>query len=132
MFYENGSGVAQDYGEAMRWFHKVADQGDAFAQNKIGVLYYNGWGVARDYGEAMRWFRMAADHGDARAQNNIGWLYANGEGVPRDLAQASQKAAGNGNELPKNGLPQIRRPHNGAASGPPLMAASNSPSETPA
>ena len=104
MFYENGWGVAQDYGEAMRWFHKVADQGDAFAQNKIGVLYYNGWGVARDYGEAMRWFRMAADHGDARAQNNIGWLYANGEGVPRDLAQASQKAAGNGNELAKKWL----------------------------
>ena len=53
MFYENGWGVAQDYGEAMRWFRKVADQGDAFAQNKIGVLYYNGWGVVRDYGDAL-------------------------------------------------------------------------------
>jgi hypothetical protein len=100
-------GVAKDYSEAMRWFRKAADQGNAFAQNKIGVLYYNGWSVKQDYGEAMRWFRKAADQGDGAAQNNVGWLYANGEGVPRDLGQARewmQKAAANGDELAKKWL----------------------------
>jgi TPR repeat protein len=41
--------VAQDYGEAMRWYRKAADQGDATAQAAIGWLYEHGEGVAQDY-----------------------------------------------------------------------------------
>jgi TPR repeat protein len=37
--YYNGNGVTKDYTEAMRWFRKAADQGNARAQYNIGVLY---------------------------------------------------------------------------------------------
>jgi TPR repeat protein len=89
-----------DYAEAMRWYRKAADQGNAAAQTNIGYLYYRGWGVAQDYAEAMRWYRKAADQGNATAQNNIGELYYFGHGVPTDFSQAMiwyRKAADQGN-----------------------------------
>jgi TPR repeat protein len=45
VLYYYGRGVKRDYGEAMRWYRKAADQGDAFAQNNVGWLYANGLGV---------------------------------------------------------------------------------------
>ena len=91
--------MPQEYAEAKRWYRKAADQGDAVAQNKIGVLYDNGLGVPQDSAEAARWYRMAAEQGDALAQNNLGLLYANGRGVPQDYAEAMRwyrKAADQG------------------------------------
>jgi TPR repeat protein len=64
----------KEYAEAMRWFRKAADQGDAYAQANIGLLYENGLSVAQDYAEAMRWYRKAADQGNAYAQNYIRML----------------------------------------------------------
>ena len=65
----------------MAWYQKAADQGDASAQNKIGVLYDNGQGVRQDYAQAKAWYQKAADQGDAFAQAQIGWHYENGAGV---------------------------------------------------
>jgi hypothetical protein len=76
-------GVA-DFGEAMRWYRKAADQRDAFVQKELS-LYHHGRDVAQDYGEAMRWYRMAADQGRLSA-NNVGWLYENGWGVAQDYS----------------------------------------------
>ena len=44
--YENGAGVQQDYDEALRWYRLAADQGNACAQNAIGLFY--------DFGHAVR------------------------------------------------------------------------------
>ena len=77
MVYRDGTGVTQDYAEAVNWFREAADQGDADAQNNLGLMYANGKGVVQDYAEAMKWFRKAADQGDAKAQNNLGALYHN-------------------------------------------------------
>jgi TPR repeat protein/serine/threonine protein kinase len=97
--YRLGRGVAQDYAEALRWFRKAAEQGNAQAQSSIGWLYGHGKGVVQDYVEALRWFRKAADQGHADAQVSIGVLYHNGLGVARDYAEAMQwfrKAADRG------------------------------------
>jgi hypothetical protein len=79
---------ANDYPQAMLWWRKAADQGDAEAQAAVGWLYFNGRGVPKDYSQAMLWFRKAADQGNAGAQNNIGVLYQNGWGTPKDNEQA--------------------------------------------
>ena len=86
--YRTGEGVPQDYGEAVKWFRLAADQGDASAQNNLGVMYEYGRGVPQDYGEAVKWFRLAADQGEALAQNNLGLMYAKGKGVPQNYIQA--------------------------------------------
>ena len=50
----------------------LADQGDAEAQNNLGLRYYNGEGVTKDYAEAVKWYRKAAEQGHAEAQFNLG------------------------------------------------------------
>ena len=77
-----------DDAEAVRWYRLAAEQGDATAQNNLGVAYNNGEGVPPDDAEAVRWYRLAAEQGDATAQNNLGVAYGNGEGVPQDYVLA--------------------------------------------
>ena len=69
--YENGQGVGQDFGEAIKWYRMAADQGDAGAQYMLGVTYENGEGVGQDMTEAMVWYRMAADQGHEGAQARV-------------------------------------------------------------
>ena len=66
----------------------LADQGDAFAQYDLGLIYATGLGAPEDDVEAVRWFRLAAEQGIARAQFYLGGAYAYGEGVPEDDVEA--------------------------------------------
>lgn len=59
--YYNGHGVTRNYSEALKWFHKAADQGNTAAYSWLGSMYYSGQGTSRNYAEALRWFRKAAD-----------------------------------------------------------------------
>jgi hypothetical protein len=65
-----------------------AEQGEAEAQDDLGLKYVNGEGVPNDDVEAARWYRRAADQGHAGSQVNLGFMYANGRGVPEDDAEA--------------------------------------------
>jgi TPR repeat protein len=60
--------VPQDYAEAVKWFRKAADQGDAKAQLNLGFAYNTGQGVPQSSAEAVKWYRLAADQGYAGAQ----------------------------------------------------------------
>jgi uncharacterized protein len=39
MYHDGAEGVPQNYGEALKWFKKAADQGDANAQTGLGLMY---------------------------------------------------------------------------------------------
>jgi len=76
-----------------------AEQGNATAQNNLGVMYANGRGVAKDDRSAVEWFQKAANQGYAAAQANLGEMYADGRGVAKDERKAVewfQKAADQG------------------------------------
>jgi TPR repeat protein len=73
--------------EAIR-LYKLAVEGNAEAQNNLGLLYENGEGVAQDYKEAVRWFKLAAEQGFAQAQDNLGSRYVDGLGVAQDYKEA--------------------------------------------
>ena len=66
----------------------LAEQGDATAQDNLGVLYYYGRGVAQDYVAAREWFLKAAEQGHPDAQGFLGIVYGSGQGVTRDYAEA--------------------------------------------
>jgi TonB family protein len=90
----------QDYPNAISWYRKAADQGNAEAQAELGWLYKNGRGVKQDYAEAMAWYRKAATQANPNAEGSIGWFYQQGLGVTQDYAEAMswyQKAAEHGN-----------------------------------
>ena len=72
--YDEGTGVGQDYAEAVRWYRLSAEQGDASAQYNLGGMYDEGTGVGQDDAEAVRWWTLAAEQGDADAQNNLGLM----------------------------------------------------------
>jgi len=40
--YDAGSDVAQDFNEAVKWYRKSADQGNAIAQLMLAQMYFNG------------------------------------------------------------------------------------------
>src|SRR5512146_1476818 len=46
--YETGSGVTQDYAEAVRWYERAAHRGEPASQCNLGRMYADGRGVARD------------------------------------------------------------------------------------
>jgi TPR repeat protein len=58
--YDDGDGVPQDYAEALKWYRKAADQGNASAQFNLGKMYDNGQGVPQDYVQAHLWLNLAA------------------------------------------------------------------------
>jgi hypothetical protein len=82
-----------DYSTALQIFRPLAEQGNAFAQADLGLMYAQGQGVAQDDAQALVWLNKAADKGFAPAQFSLGWMYRNGHGVaqaagPRVVAQS--------------------------------------------
>ena len=77
----------KDYKMAFEYYKLVAEQGDAFAQFKLGKFYHEGY-VEKNYSEAVKWYRKSAEQGHARAQNNLGVCYKNGQGVEKDEEEA--------------------------------------------
>ena len=74
--------------QALAWYRKAAEQGNAVAQFSLGFMYNNGEGVPQDYVQALSWYRKAAEQGNAGAQSELGVMYNNGQGVPQDYVQA--------------------------------------------
>ena len=77
-----------DYEKAFNLWMPMANNGDAEAQNYLGVHYYLGLGTSRNYKEAVKWFEMAAKSGYPDAQRNLGDMYHYGRGVPQDFYHA--------------------------------------------
>lgn len=67
---------------------EAAKQGDAAAQNEIGLCYDTGNGVQQDLQQAFLWYSKAAAQNLAIAQYNVGCCYCYGKGVQLDYAQA--------------------------------------------
>ncbi len=77
-----------DYATALKEWKPLAEQGYAFAQYNLGILYEYGNGVPKDYAEAVKWYRLSAEQGYAISQYSLGLMYSNGYGVLKDKAEA--------------------------------------------
>jgi TPR repeat protein len=67
---------------------KSAEEGNASAQYRLGLLYEGGVGVPQDYRQAKEWFEKAAKQGHVGAQADLGMLYLHGEGAPQSAQMA--------------------------------------------
>ena len=88
MYYAGTGGIEQNFGEAARWYERLAKQGDPRAQTSLGLMYARGYGVAKNMDTARRWWNFAASQNDPGAQYNLGVIYSTGDGVPQDYPQA--------------------------------------------
>lgn len=76
--YLDGRGVPKDEAEAVRWFRKAAEQGNAAAQTYVAVGYVE----TKNYVEAVRWYRKAAEQGDLVAGGQLcAFEYESGAGL---------------------------------------------------
>jgi len=87
--YLTGHGVHKNYKEALTWYQKTADKGDALGMYNLGVMYNDGLGVTKDSTTAAKWYRGAANQGFAPAQLNLGFLLQHGLGVQENLSEVS-------------------------------------------
>jgi len=67
---------------------RIAEEGLAEAETRMGSICYLGEGVAQDLGQARSWFGKAAAQGDPEAQAKLGAMCYMGEGGPRDPVEA--------------------------------------------
>ena len=65
--YHNGTGVLQDYAEAVKFYRSAAEQGNDFAQFKLGFMYEKGKGVLQNNVMAHVWYNIAAANGAEKA-----------------------------------------------------------------
>ena len=77
-----------DFGEAVKWFSRAADQGYPLAQMNLGGLYLEGRGVEQNTQLGVSWIRKAAEEDEPLAQFNMGWLYFDGKAVKQDYKTA--------------------------------------------
>jgi len=79
-----------DWATARREFEPLAQQGNAFAQYSLGMLYAGGKGVLQDWEEAVKWLQLAAEQGHPTAQYNLGVMVNKGLGVPQSFRTAAK------------------------------------------
>jgi TPR repeat protein len=60
-----------DYVPAIRVFRTLAEQGNAKAQNVLGVMFRKGEGVPKNPARARMWFSLAAKRGEAGAKAEL-------------------------------------------------------------
>jgi TPR repeat protein len=60
-----------DYVPAIRVFRALAEQGNAKAQNVLGVMFRKGEGVPKNPVRAHMWFSFAAKRGEAGARAEL-------------------------------------------------------------
>jgi TPR repeat protein len=59
--------MPQNCKEAVKWYQKVAEQGDTDAQCLLGLCYINGDGIRNDVARAYQWFKRAEKQSDEEA-----------------------------------------------------------------
>jgi len=88
-YFEGKGGVVKDRVQALVWWHKAADRGEAKAKFFIGMMYELGSGVPKDDAQAFAWYLKAAQQGYAMGERQkTGYGYLHGLGVERDYTQA--------------------------------------------
>lgn len=89
-----------DFLTALSIWRPLAEQGDARAQNNLGILYRNGEGLVQDFDQARSWLLRSAAQGHAQAQYSLGVMYDYGYGFAQNYTEALrwyQQAAELGN-----------------------------------
>jgi TPR repeat protein len=99
-FYDTGTIVTKDPGQAADWYKKAAQQDDPVAEWLLGRLIFMG-AVPRDLTEAARWLQKAAAHNDPFGEYLLGKVKLDQQDYVK-AAELFRKAA-------LQGLPQAQQ-----------------------
>ncbi len=76
------------FGQSFKEIKKSAEQGNAYAQYNLGVMYHEGEGTLKNYKKALYWHKKSAEQGNAYAQYSLGEMYHKGEGTLKNYKKA--------------------------------------------
>ena len=90
----------QDSSKALKWYLKLAKDGDDVAQQRLGDIYLQGIGTDRDYHKALAWYLKSAEQGNDTGKAQLGYMYERSLGIDQDFQKAlklyrESAAAGN-------------------------------------
>ena len=57
--------------EALKWYLKAAEQGNATAMFNVGNCYAHGYGIEQDDKQAEEWYLKAVRHGNKKAASAL-------------------------------------------------------------
>ena len=109
-YYEDGTGVRQDYEKALYWYRKSAAQNNSEGQFQLGESYYHGNGVRQDYEKALYWYRKSAAQNNSISQFMLGFMYEFGNGVKKNRTVAKEwygKSCDNGTQIGCNAYREL-------------------------
>ncbi|MBN6513326.1 tetratricopeptide repeat protein [Acinetobacter pittii] len=108
-FLNGEEGYPKDYNQAKRWFEIASKQGDASAQNALGIIYLRGLGGDKDLSKAEYYYRLAANKNHENAQLQLALILLNSKKGDnfKEAKEWLEKASLNGNIEAKNKLKEI-------------------------
>ena len=74
--------------DALIWYRRAANQGDALAALSLCTTYANGLFTEQNYSEAVPWCRVIAEKGMPAGMELLGRMYAKGQGVVQNYILA--------------------------------------------
>ena len=77
-----------NFKEALKWYMKAAEQGDASALNNLGCMYFMGDGVEESEEKAFKLFHKSAEIGNDSSQYNVGLMMHEGVGSMTNKEEA--------------------------------------------
>jgi len=110
MYYVGFGGVSKDGKEAVNWYRKAAEQGNAYAQQVLAGFYYTGDIVEQDQVTAWAWANILFENGNPVAEL-LKASYRDGRGkgykpmTPEDFSKAQELSK----EMIKNNPKLIRK-----------------------
>ncbi|HSW52134.1 MAG TPA: tetratricopeptide repeat protein, partial [Sulfuricaulis sp.] len=69
---------AEENEQAVKWYRRAAEQGDADGEHGLGQMYATGEGVKRDMTQALRWITRAAEKNHLPAITALAATYEKG------------------------------------------------------
>lgn len=91
IMYRTGSdGVELSIQEAMKWYKKAANKGDAIAMGWVGWLCLGNMGYEKDEANAYKWLKKACKAGDVSSNYHLAMCYRKGTGVKENIAKSIQ------------------------------------------
>lgn len=117
VLYDTGTGVSQDYRQALAWYERGAANGNETAMFNAAIMYDAGRGTAPNPAAAVAWYDRAAQRGYGRAEYNLALLYEGGIGVAPDRGRAVRfyrAAASHGIAAARSHLIDLGSPYAGA------------------
>lgn len=88
VIYREGTGVARDRDESVKWLKRAAEERHIAAMVEFAIALFNGDGVEKDESMAAKFFAKAAQANSPIAQNRLARLYAAGRGVKTNQVEA--------------------------------------------